>query len=246
MDNDRDLRRHLCLLHICPAPRHEGDLPACKVLHVSVLCPARICAVPRRRDTVYSGDRLCGCRKSCSEFPRPRNLHGSISRGRTVRQTILGGYACSVSATFLSFSILGNYSLGLQVSGKLDVMAIYAAGSDIYTTIIAIIQTLPLAPFVLVLLIVAMVAFYATSFDSIALVASSYTYRQITGDEEPHNAVKAFWAILLILLPMALVFSDSSMANLQSVSIIAAFPVAFVILLIIASFLKDASDYLKS
>ena len=51
---------------------------------------------------------------------------------------------------------------------------------------------------------------------------------------------------MLILLPMALVFSDSSMANLQSVSIIAAFPVAFVILLIIASFLKDASDYLKS
>ena len=49
-------------------------------------------------------------------------------------------------------------------------MAIYAAGSDLYTTIIAIIQTLPLAPFVLVLLIVAMVAFYATSFDSIALV----------------------------------------------------------------------------
>ena len=171
---------------------------------------------------------------------------GTISRGRTVRQTILGGYACSVSATFLSFIILGNYSLGLQVSGKLDVMAIYAAGNDLYTTIISIIQTLPLAPLVLVLLIVAMVAFYATSFDSIALVASSYTYRQITGDEEPHNAVKAFWAIMLILLPMALVFSDSSMANLQSVSIIAAFPVAFVILLIIASFLKDASDYLKS
>ena len=48
MDNDRDLRRHLRLLHICPAPRHEGDLPSCKVLHVSVLCPARICAVPRR------------------------------------------------------------------------------------------------------------------------------------------------------------------------------------------------------
>lgn len=171
---------------------------------------------------------------------------GSISRGRTVRQTILGGYACCVSATCLSFIILGNYSLGLQVSGKLDVMAIYAAGNDLYTTIISIIQTLPLAPLVLVLLIVAMVAFYATSFDSIALVASSYTYRQITGDEEPHNAVKAFWAIMLILLPMALVFSDSSMANLQSVSIIAAFPVAFVILLIIASFLKDASDYLKS
>ena len=83
-----------------------------------------------------------------------------------------------------------------------------------------------------------MVAFYATSFDSIALVASSYTYRQITGDEEPHNAVKAFWAILLILLPMALVFSDSSMANHRVSPSFAAFPVAFVILLIICQLLK--------
>ena len=51
---------------------------------------------------------------------------------------------------------------------------------------------------------------------------------------------------MLILFPIALVFSESSMANLQTVSIIAAFPVALVILLIIASFLKDAGRYLDS
>lgn len=170
---------------------------------------------------------------------------GTISRGRTVKQTILGGYVCSLSGTFLSFLILGNYSLGLQMKGSLDVMGLYEASGDLYSTIIAIVDTLPLAPLVLILLVAAMVAFYATSFDSIALVASSYTYRQMTGDEEPHRAVKVFWAIMLILFPIALVFSESSMANLQSVSIIAAFPVAMVILLIIASFLKDAGLYLK-
>ena len=171
---------------------------------------------------------------------------GSISRGRTVKQTILGGYVYSLGGTFLSFLILGNYSLGLQVSGKLDVLGIYGGAGDLYSTIIAIVDTLPLAPMVLVLLIAAMIAFYATSFDSIALVASSYTYKQMTGDEEPHRAVKFFWAVMLILFPIALVFSESSMANLQTVSIIAAFPVALVILLIIASFLKDAGRYLDS
>ena len=50
---------------------------------------------------------------------------------------------------------------------------------------------------------------------------------------------------MLILLPIVLVFSDNSMENLQTVSIIAAFPVAFIILLIIASFLKDAKSYMK-
>lgn len=170
---------------------------------------------------------------------------GSISRGRTVRQTILGGYVYSLGGTFLSFLILGNYSLGLQAGKKLDVMGLYKVTQDLYSTIIAIVDTLPLAPVVLILLIAAMIAFYATSFDSISLVAASYTYRQMAGDEEPHTAIKMFWAIMLILFPIALVFSESSMANLQSVSIIAAFPVALVILLIIASFLKDAGRYLE-
>ena len=52
------------------------------------------------------------------------------------------------------------------------------------------------------------------------------------------------WCVLLIALPIALVFSDSSMSNLQSVSIIAAFPIAAVIVLITFSFLKDAKKYL--
>ena len=160
---------------------------------------------------------------------------GTISRGRTVKQTILGGYIYSLGGTFLSFIILGNYSLGLQMNGKLDVMTLYNASGDLYSTILSIVETLPLAPMVMVILVAAMIAFYATSFDSIALVASAYTYKQLTGDEDPHTYVKMFWSIMLILLPIALTFSDSSMANLQSVSIIAAFPIGLVIMLIIAT-----------
>lgn len=48
------------------------------------------------------------------------------------------------------------------------------------------------------------------------------------------------WCILLILLPIALLFAQSSMNNLQSVSIIAAFPIGIVIVMITRSFLKDA------
>ena len=40
---------------------------------------------------------------------------GNISRGRTVRQTILGGYVFGVGSTIISFIILGNYSLGKQI-----------------------------------------------------------------------------------------------------------------------------------
>ena len=50
---------------------------------------------------------------------------------------------------------------------------------------------------------------------------------------------------LLILLPLALIFSENSMTNLQTVSIIAAFPVGIIMLIIITSFFKDADAYLK-
>ena len=170
---------------------------------------------------------------------------GSISKGRTIRQTILGGYVFSLGSTFTSFLILGNYGLGLQVSGRLDVLGIYTSTENLYETIIAVVNTLPFPVLVLILLAVTMVAFYATSFDAIALVASSYTYKQIDADEEPHVVVKTFWSVMLILLPIALVFSENSMANLQTVSIIAAFPIGIVILLIILSFLKDGKQYME-
>lgn len=53
------------------------------------------------------------------------------------------------------------------------------------------------------------------------------------------------WCILLILLPIALLFAESSMNSLQSVSIVAAFPIGIVIVMIAVSFLKDAELYLE-
>lgn len=170
---------------------------------------------------------------------------GSISRGRTIRQTILGGYFWGLSGTFTSFIILGNYGLGLQVFGKLDLLGAYEKSQDLYQSILILFDTLPLTEAGLVLLALTMIAFYATSFDALTLVASSYSYKELKETEEPDQKVKLFWAVLLMLFPIALIFNDSSMSNLQTVSIIAAFPIGFIIITIVASFFKDAGQYLK-
>lgn len=170
---------------------------------------------------------------------------GSISRGRTIRQTILGGYVFGVGSTVISFIILGNYSLGLQVSNVNDFLAMYQQTGDLYTIIISIINTLPIPVFVLILLLLTMIAFYATSFDSIALIASCYSYRKLKSDQKPSRVIELMWCLLLIALPIALVFSESSMNNLQSVSIIAAFPIGAIIVLISFSFFKDAKLFLE-
>jgi BCCT family betaine/carnitine transporter len=170
---------------------------------------------------------------------------GNISRGRTIRQTIFGGYIFGVGSTISSFVILGNYSLGMQTKGAADFIAMYEASEDLYELIINIIKTMPAAPFILVITMLCMIAFYATSFDSIAYTAACYSYRKLDEDEKPHTMIVLLWCILLIVLPIALVFSQSSMNNIQSVSIISAFPIGIIMILMIWSFIKDAKRYMK-
>lgn len=170
---------------------------------------------------------------------------GNISRGRTVRQTILGGYVFGVGSTLVSFIILGNYSLGLEARGASQFIARYQATGDLYELILNIIDTMPAPTVVLVVCLLSMIAFYATSFDSIAYTAACYSYRKLSADEKPHSLVSLLWCILLIVLPVGLVFSESSMNNIQSVSIISAFPIGLIMIVMVWAFLKDGRKYME-
>ena len=90
-----------------------------------------------------------------------------------------------------------------------------------------------------------MIAFYSTTFDALTMVVSTYSYKKLALSKEPDRKIRTFWAVTFILLPIALIFAENSMYSLQSVSIIAAFPIGIIIMIIIISFFKDAGEYLK-
>lgn len=144
-----------------------------------------------------------------------------------------------------SFIILGNYGLAQQLKHGLDITGFVAAGGDYSEAIMKIFDTLPLTEVGLILLAVTMIAFYSTTFDALTMVVSSYSYKRLKPEQEPDKRVRTFWAVVFILLPIALIFSENSMHSLQSVSIIAAFPIGIIILIIVASFFRDASGYLQ-
>ncbi|MGN8920633.1 BCCT family transporter [Lachnospiraceae bacterium HCP28S3_F9] len=170
---------------------------------------------------------------------------GIISKGRTIKNTVLGAYGCGLAGTFMSFIILGNYGLSQQMKGVLDVVGKVEDGADTSTVILEILNTLPGAKFVLIVLVITMIAFYSTTFDALTMVVSSYSYKFLKVDEEPDKKIRTFWAVMFILFPIALIFSENSMSSLQSVAIIAAFPIGIIVILIVASFFRDANRYLN-
>lgn len=170
---------------------------------------------------------------------------GIISKGRTIRNTVLGGYGWGIAGTYVSFIILGNYSMAQQMKHGADISGYIEKGGTCSAAILKIFDTMPLSQMGLILLIVTMIAFYATSFDSITMVVSAYSYKSLDISREPHREVRVFWAVIFIIFPIALLFNGNSMYSLQSVSIIAAFPIGFIIVLIVAGFFKDAGAYLN-
>ena len=136
----------------------------------------------------------------------------------------------------MSFMILGNYSMAQQFKHGVDVIGFVDNGGSYSQGIIKIFDTMPLPAFGLLLLIVTMIAFYSTTFDGITMVISTYSYKKIESGVEPDKKVMVFWALILIVLPIALLFSEKSMYSVQSVTIIGAAPIGFILVLIIISF----------
>ncbi len=169
---------------------------------------------------------------------------GMISKGRTIKNTVLGGYGWGLLGTFTSFIILGNYGLVQEMKHGVDISGFIAGGGSYVQAILKIFDTLPLSRIALLLLVLTMVAFYATTFDSITMVVSCYSYKRLPVGKEPDKKIRIFWAVVFILLPIALVFSEKSLYSLQSVSVIAAFPLGIILLVIVAGFFKDAGKYI--
>lgn len=133
-----------------------------------------------------------------------------------------------------------------QFKHGVDVIGFIGAGGEIYEAIMMVFDTLPLPSLALCLLVITMIAFYSTTLDGITYVTSSYSYKKISAEEEPSRKIRGFWSIMLILLPIALLFAENTLYSLQGVTIIAAFPVGILLVLIVWAFFKDSSNFIKN
>ena len=78
-----------------------------------------------------------------------------------------------------------------------------------------------------------------------AYTAACYSYKKLGENEKPNKMITLLWCLLLIALPIGLVFSESSMGNIQSVSIISAFPIGIIMIVMVVSFFKDIKVHTK-
>ncbi|MFP3983675.1 MAG: BCCT family transporter [Desulfurivibrionaceae bacterium] len=149
----------------------------------------------------------------------------SISRGRTIREFILGAMLVPTLLTFLWFSVFGGAGLHLQIVNEVDI-----AGKVADNVSVALFQLFSYYPFSSVLTLIAvmlLMVFFITSADSATYVLAMMTS---DGNLRPSNWKKIIWGITVSATACILLFSGGLDA-LQRMSITAALPLTIIMLL---------------
>ncbi len=158
---------------------------------------------------------------------------GRISRGRTVRQLILGVIIWGSLGTWTFLSVVGGYVLYLHSFELLPVVEIL--NNDGISALAAkAVVSMPLGKVTLGVITLLAVIFYATNIDSAAYVLASICTRDLPNNEEPVRSTRITWAVLLALLTAGLI-SLGGIATIQASTIVSAIPLVPITILMCVS-----------
>ena len=159
-----------------------------------------------------------------------------VSKGRTLKQVILGQMVWGSLGCCTFLGILGGYSLYLQKNGIVDLVSILKTQGN-EGVVLAIMKTLPFSKILIALLIVLCFVFLATTIDSTAMVLGTATSKDLEPEDDPHLYNRFSWAVATFVIAIGL-SAVGGLSLIQKFAIVLGFPLIFIVVLITASVIK--------
>lgn len=168
-----------------------------------------------------------------------------ISRGRTVREFVLGVIIVPTLTSILWFSVLGGQAIWMQFSGTHDFRDVNGA-IDLQGALFEMLANVPGSMIVTIGVIILIAIFFITSADSGSLVMAMIA---TGGEAEPRPWARIFFTLITSGLAIALLLGGGLTA-LQTAAITIALPFSIVMLLIVWStviaFRREHATYEKA
>jgi len=149
-----------------------------------------------------------------------------ISRGRTIREFVVGVLLVPMGFTCLWMTVYGNSALHMILFGG-DTALVDAVAADSSVALYRFLQALPLATLTCGVATLLVAVFFITSADSGALVIDMLSSK---GEEESPVWQRIFWSVLVGAVAIALLAAGGLVA-LQAATIAAALPFTVVMIL---------------
>jgi BCCT family betaine/carnitine transporter len=159
-----------------------------------------------------------------------------ISRGRTIRQLVLGVITWGCLGTWLFMAVMGGYSLYLETTGTLEVKEILATQGMSFVNAL-VIESMPLGKFTLAMFTLLSIIFYATSIDSGAYVLASICAKNLPSDAEPKRWNRLAWAGLLAIITAG-ILQSGTLDTVMSMTVLSSAPLIPIMILLCVSLVR--------
>lgn len=156
-----------------------------------------------------------------------------ISKGRTIKEFIIGVVIIPTIFTVIWISVFG--TIGLAAAGNWSLTELAKIVASPETAVFIIFEKYPLSKLLSVLVIILLAVFFITSADSATYSLSMMTSN---GDLNPPVYKKVIWAIIESAIAYILL-SAGSLKPLQTISIAASFPFLFIMIAMCPALLKE-------
>ena len=161
-----------------------------------------------------------------------------ISKGRTLRQLLLGVMIIPSLGTFIWFSVFGTSAFQLidtwgQYHGEFD---------NVFTSIFVFFQSYPASNWLNVITMLLLVSFLVTSVDSAVLVLSMFTDQ---GKKVPRRSHRLLWSAIVLLATLALILLGHAkedidvLVAIQKLLIITSLPFSFFMVAMTVLYLRN-------
>ncbi|MCR8896866.1 BCCT family transporter [Gordonia sp. GONU] len=149
-----------------------------------------------------------------------------ISRGRTIREFVIGVMVVPTTVSLVWFCVFGGTAIRQQTDGVLDFDPATAASED---TLFDVLAHLPWTGVASALVMVLVGIFFVSGADSASLVMGTLSQR---GVEHPSRALTVFWGVLtgVVAALLLAISGDDALDGIKTMAIIAALP--FVVVMI--------------
>jgi glycine betaine transporter len=152
-----------------------------------------------------------------------------VSRGRTIRQFIMGTVLAPTLVGFAWFSIFGGTALYMEIFQ--GVPLVEAVKADVSTAMFVMFNALPMGGVMSVVATLLVLIFFVTSGDSATLVLGMMSSG---GNPNPSNRIKIMWGVLVSAIAISLLFAGGLKA-VQTATIVFALPFSVVLVLMATS-----------
>ncbi len=159
-----------------------------------------------------------------------------VSRGRTVREFLVGVLFVPTALTFVWLSVFGNAALHEELFGAGGIADAVAA--DMPVALFVLLERFPLATLTSLLGVLIVATFFVTSSDSASLVIDIITGG---GDLDPPIRQRVFWAVTEGVVA-AVLLAGGGLAALQTAAIITGLPFSVVLLVMAWSLYKGVRE----